>query len=539
MLRADFKAFLRSLIIVFLCCNAAIIVAFVWLLVAESGESSEAIFVALIAFFTLANLFFFFFLLYRASVFINARFAEPLGLFLNDMQDFYSLNKSHFHSWACRIIREPEELVETSRFFHNNIAKQIYDLQRVIGCDPLTKLKTSIVLSQDVEEYVNHVVAVVNINNFKEINSFYGVEIADKILCFVADVLRGYFRDESYRLYRIYADDFAVLWTCCTDRVLFVQRLEGFLDYLTKQEVLLDNYTSINIAATIGIAFSIDSAKYSAINAQMALHHAKEYKNPIVIYNRNLPILSTFKNNVQYSEIIFHAIKNDAVLPVYQKIIPINAANLPNNRTKFEALMRIKDKDGTIIPPGAFLSIAKRSSAYGKLSRMMIEKSFAFLSTREDLVFSVNLTLDDMLSSDFCVWFMNKIVHYNLENRVIVEITEQESITDFGSVNNFVTNIKELGVQIALDDFGSGYSNFSVLMQLQIDYLKLDGSLIKNIDKDNNAKIIVKTIVQFAKSLKIATVAEFVSTQEIYEVVKELGVDYAQGYFIGKPTEGI
>ena len=122
---------------------------------------------------------------------------------------------------------------------------------------------------------------------------------------------------------------------------------------------------------------------------------------------------------------------------------------------------------------------------------------------------------------------------------MVAEITEQDSVEDFESVNNFIAKIKDVGVKIALDDFGSGYSNFSILMKLQIDYLKIDGSLIKNIDKDKNAQIIVKTIVQFAQDLNIKTIAECVCSKEIFEVVKDMGIDYAQGYFVGKPDAEI
>ncbi|RAX53821.1 hypothetical protein CCY99_05410 [Helicobacter sp. 16-1353] len=455
------------------------------------------------------------------------------------MQNFYKTNKTHFTNWSQKIITSPKEVAEISRYFHNNIAKQIYDLNTCINCDPLTGLKTNIVLRQDLEEYSNHVIAVLNISNFKEINSFYGVELADQILCSVANILKNYFKDENYLLYRIHGDDFAILWPNCIDRSMFIHKLENFLNYLGKKEILIDGYTYINLTATIGIAFSYDSAKYSMVNAQMALHHAKEYKNPIVIYNRNLPILNTLKNNIQYTEIIYQALKSQEVVPFYQKIEGIQGYHDTKDKEKYEALMRIKDKEGHIIPPGLFLEISKRSSAYSKLSKLMIEKSFAYLSTRKNLTFSVNLALEDMLSSDFSIWFMDRIVHYNLEGRVVVEITEQESIEDFDSVSNFITNIKELGVQIALDDFGSGYSNFSILMQLQIDFLKIDGSLIKNIDKDKNAKIIVETIVRFAKLLKIYTIAEFVSSKEVYDVVKEMGMDYAQGYYISKPLQDI
>ncbi|MGX3012003.1 EAL domain-containing protein [Helicobacter sp. 23-1044] len=363
------------------------------------------------------------------------------------------------------------------------------------------------------------------------------MKLADDILYSVAQVLKSYFKNENYLLYRIHGDDFAILWTNCTDRAVFIQKLEGFLDYLGKKEILIDNYTYLNISATIGVAFSYESAKYSMVNAIMALHHAKEYRNPIVIYNRNLPILNVFKNNIQYTEIVYQALKNKDVIPYFQRIKGIQPHNANENHIKYEALMRIKDRDGRIVLPGLFLEVSKRSSSYSKLSRLMIESTFQRLAERKDCVFSINLALEDMNSTDFLMWFMERIVHYKIEGRVVAEITEQESVEEFESVNNFITNIRDIGVKIALDDFGSGYSNFSILMKLQIDYLKLDGSLISNIDKDKNAQIIVQTIVQFAKSLDIKTVAEFVSSEAIYNTIKDMGIDYAQGYFTGKPVE--
>lgn len=481
-----------------------------------------------------------FIVMYLSNKFIRNNMINALNDFYQDMQHFYKSNQDDFTSWSQKIITSPQEVVEISRYFHNNIAKKIYDLDYRINHDPLTGLRTYMTLRDDLAKYQNHVIAVINISNFREINSFYGLELADKILASVASILKNYFKGENYLLYRIAGDDFAILWVNYTDKSIFVKKLDDFLEYLGRKEILIDGYTYINLTATIGIAFSYDSAKYSMINALMALHHAKEYKNPIVIYNKHLPTLSVLKNNIQYTEIIYYALKNQDIIPFYQRIEAIqDSLTQKETKHKYEALMRIKDKDNHIVPPSLFLEIAKRSNAYLKLSKLMIEKSFAFLSTRDDLIFSVNLSLEDMSSPEFSVWFMDRIVRYNLEGRVVVEITEQESIENFDSVSSFVANVKELGVKIALDDFGSGYSNFSILMQLQIDYLKIDGSLIKNIDKDKNAKIIVETIVGFAKLLNIYTISEFVSSKEVYDVVKEIGVDYAQGYYVGKPLQNI
>lgn len=534
-IKADFTRFLFIPIFIFLLVNIGLLGVGTFCFTFTNKSNFAEVYIGILI---VINIVFFVVLWFLANKFIKNDILNATRLFYYDMQNFYKSNKVEFTSWSQQIITSPQDMVEISRYFHNNIARKIYDLYFKISSDTLTGLRTSIVLKQDLEEFPNHVIAILNLSNFKEINSFYGVELADKILCAVANILRNYFKDENYLLYRIHGDDFAILWTNCTDRSIFIKKLENFLDYLSKKEILIDSYTYINLTATIGIAFSYDSAKYSMVNASMALHHAKEYKNPIVIYNRNLPILNILKNNIQYTEIIYHALKNQDVIPYYQKIEGIQSY-LNDNMNKYEALMRIKDKEGHIILPGLFLEISKRSSAYSKLSRLMIEKSLAFLSMKNNLIFSINLALEDIMSPDFSIWFMDRIVHYNLEGRVVVEITEQESIEDFDSISSFITNIKELGVKIALDDFGSGYSNFSILMQLPIDYLKIDGSLIKNIDKDKNAKIIVETIVRFTKKLNIYTIAEFVASKEIYDVIKEMGIDYAQGYYVSKPLQEV
>lgn len=503
----------------------------------NSSHYSDVFISAYIIIIVLLDVVFFGLIAVISSKYIKNDILTSINDFFVDMRNFYENNKFGFQSWSQKIIKSPKEMQEVSVYFHNNIANQIYQLNHKITIDQLTGLRTSIILRQDLEQYPNHVIAVLNLSNFKEINSFYGVKLADDILCSVAQVLKSYFKNENYLLYRIHGDDFAILWANCTDRSIFIQKLEGFLDYLNRKEILIDNYTYLNISATIGVAFSYDSAKYSMVNATMALHHAKEYKNPIVVYNRNLPILNVFKNNIQYTEIVYQALKNKDVIPYFQKIQGIQPHNLNEDKVKYEALMRIQDREGRIILPGLFLEVSKRSSSYSKLSRLMIESTFMRLAEHKECIFSVNLALEDMNSTDFLMWFMERIVHYKVEGRVVAEITEQESVEDFDSVNNFITNIREIGVKIALDDFGSGYSNFSILMKLQIDYLKIDGSLIKNIDKDKNAKIIVQTIVQFAKALNIKTIAEFVSSEPIYNVIKEMGIDYAQGYFIGKPTD--
>jgi EAL domain-containing protein (putative c-di-GMP-specific phosphodiesterase class I) len=128
---------------------------------------------------------------------------------------------------------------------------------------------------------------------------------------------------------------------------------------------------------------------------------------------------------------------------------------------------------------------------------------------------------------------------YKIGSRAVFEIVESESIENFEEVEDFIVQVKSYGCKVAIDDFGTGYSNFEYLMKLKADYIKIDGSMIKDIDTSLNAQIVVSTIVSFAKKMGIKTIAEFVENESILNKVKELGVDYSQGYYFSQPKRDI
>jgi len=164
----------------------------------------------------------------------------------------------------------------------------------------------------------------------------------------------------------------------------------------------------------------------------------------------------------------------------------------------------------------------------------MIKKSFdTFKDT--DLEFSVNLTIEDILNKDIKLYIFAMLKEYNIGKRVVFEIVESESIVNFQEVIEFIQKSKSYGCKIAIDDFGTGYSNFEYLLKLKADFIKIDGSMIKNIDTDLDAQTVVSTIVDFAKKMKIKTIAEFVENESIYNTVKALGIDYSQGYYFSEP----
>jgi len=166
----------------------------------------------------------------------------------------------------------------------------------------------------------------------------------------------------------------------------------------------------------------------------------------------------------------------------------------------------------------------------------MIQKSCHYFE-HLDCDFSVNLSVEDILNSDVARYIKKTIEEYNVTHKIIFEILESEGIENYEEISDFIKEMKALGCRIAIDDFGSGYSNFEHLLKLNIDYIKIDGSLIKNLETDTNAQVIVETIVNFAKKLNILTVAEFVHNEAVSIKVKELQVDRTQGFFLAEPQE--
>jgi EAL domain-containing protein (putative c-di-GMP-specific phosphodiesterase class I) len=166
----------------------------------------------------------------------------------------------------------------------------------------------------------------------------------------------------------------------------------------------------------------------------------------------------------------------------------------------------------------------------------VIEKTFEKFKN-EDKRFSINLTADDIINEDTVNLINKKLSECKDPTQVVFELVESDDLSELSEIEEFITNIKKIGAKIAIDDFGTGYSNFSYMIRIKPDFLKIDGSLITNINSDENAYKIVQTIVSFCKKLNIKTIAEFVHSEEIFEICKNLGIDEFQGYYFSEPKE--
>lgn len=265
----------------------------------------------------------------------------------------------------------------------------------------------------------------------------------------------------------------------------------------------------------------------------MSLKSAKQAKMDFIVYEEGkISETKAYKNNILWTKVIKNALKKDTVVPYYQPII--------NNKTgkveKYEALMRIMH-GSKLITPYFFMDIAKRTKYYPHLTGSVVKKKSFDLFSKTRNILSINLSVEDIANKETLENIYEYLEAYMIGNRVTFEIVESEGIENYEEVESFIRKVKEMGCSVAIDDFGSGYSNFEYLMKLKADYIKIDGSIISKICEDESALSVTEAIVSFAKKNGMLTVAEFVSNETIQSKIIEIGVDYSQGYlFFGKPA---
>ena len=420
------------------------------------------------------------------------------------------------------------------KLYQNNLEEKVQEqtkeLYKQLYFDGLTSLENRNALLKVIEEEKTFGLMLIDINNFSALNDIYGSDVGDNILKSVSNLLIDLAIDQ-YRVFRVGGDQFAFL-DMNNDHLNFTQNV--VTDILNKIEnttiTTEDEMIKINIAVTVSVVSNCEVAKMFK-NAQIALHYAKKTNQYIIFYSDELNLDKHYKKELDAVVMVKNALTEDRLIPVFQKIEKYE------EHETYECLVRIKE-DEKLISPFVFLDAIKRTKYYTELTKVMIKKSFEkFQGTKTN--FSINLSFED-ISNKYLVNFLEEMLKQtNIASQLILEILESESIDNFKFIKIFTKKMQNLGVRISIDDFGSGYSNFSRILELNPDIIKIDGSLIKNIHEDKKSFIIVKTIINFAQELGIDTVVEFVHNKEVLEKTKELDVTGYQGYFIAEPMENI
>ena len=376
---------------------------------------------------------------------------------------------------------------------------------------------------------------LVDILYMKDLNAIYDFKNGDFIIRQLDSILKTSIkelirqelkRNISVNIKNTHADVFEIylLDDLSIQEIVIVKNII-YESIVSNNFKLLDNHGTINIDITIGCAKSED--QHIKIYAEKALYNAKLNFIHYMYYDSFL-----YKNesiNENLLDVLNYSIENNLVEPYFQAIMD----NKTNKIVKYEALMRIFDREGRMLMPNNFIYKAKKCRLYNKLMEILIDKIIVYI-LKYKIHISINLDYTDILNPQIKKALVNKIRDNNIGEYLTIEILESEKVSSFDTVNEFINDVKQFGVKIAIDDFGTGFSNYENILNLNIDYIKIDGSLIRKINEVIYLNLI-KSIVLFSKQQNIKVVAEFVSDLKILRYVKNIEIDYSQGYYIGKP----
>jgi len=406
-------------------------------------------------------------------------------------------------------------------------------------------IKEFIALRKDITNYISaenlindklklqkskYLLTLVKIDNFSDIKLIYEEDILlklkNRLLKKVKNLLKNHF--SSIEEYWVKDDIFGLLI-----EKFDTKNLEEIMNVISNKvnnyPILIDD---LEYYPFIRISFSYEGDLYN--NTLHGLEELSFSEEKVICANgltdkKKQEVMK----NMEMLKTIEYAIQNNKVISLFQPIID----NITQKPIKYESLVRIIDKNEKILSPFFFLDIAKKAGIYSHITQKVLENSFKVYKEK-NIPISINLSPSDIVRNTIKEKIISLLKKYKpAKGMITFELLEDEIIKFPNIIKEFINEVKSLNVEIAIDDFGEGYSNFTRVADLQADWIKIDGSLIKEINKDHIRQNIVQAIVNFAKKENKKTVAEFVENKEIYEILQKLGVDYSQGYYFNKPLD--
>ncbi|NWF66880.1 MAG: EAL domain-containing protein [Campylobacterales bacterium] len=444
------------------------------------------------------------------------------------------LNTQHLLNTLQRVIQilnERKENNEYRNYLEQMVEEKTEKLKQKLVVDDLTGLRNSLSLKQELEKLDEAIVLLINLDSFKHINTTYGYYFGNKILKVVAkklDEILDKCENKNAKLFRFMSDEFIFL----CDESKSIDDLKEFInvlqDSIFNQEIVVDDI-ELNISAS----FVIVEGKASQLlqQAEIAMFESKNIgKNRVTVFTEDMETTLKQKQNIFWMNKVRYALKNNCLLPFFQPILD----NVTMKIEKYESLARIIE-DNNVVVPSYFIEPARLVGLLPNITQSLLKYCFELFS-KNHLSFTVNISGDDFKNNSLLYILTNYPTIYNLDpSRVTLEVLEDISVYGSNEILEQLKYFKSLGYKIALDDFGAENANFSRILDLDADCIKIDGQFIKNIHIDKKSYLITESIVSLAKKMNIKTVAEFVHSKEVFDVVRELGIDYSQGYYISEP----
>lgn len=391
------------------------------------------------------------------------------------------------------------------------------------------------------------VLLFIDIDGFRLINDTYGHGTGDIVLQRIAEIIRSTSSSREKRcthsdedkplVGRLGGNEFAVFLPACNenDGMEVAEEIRKMLEKHRFVEI------SSHLTASIGMAlFPKDgnTVKELVTKADASLSYAKELGgNRIHTYHGEDLVLEKIHTRMEWKGKIQKAIQEERLEPWFQPILDLK----DNQIHHFESLARMRSTNGEIIYPSSFIDTAEVFALITDIDRIIIKKvilhQLCLCKGGKSLVHSINLSILDLEDKKFLQFLRTEISRNSIDpKRLIFEITETAAVRNLDMAVNFIRELRAMGCSFSLDDFGAGFTSFRYLKEMAVDYIKIDGSFIRKLAENKHDRLFVKAIADVAKGMGVKTVAEFVENKETVEIIREYGIDYAQGYYIGKPS---
>lgn len=447
----------------------------------------------------------------------------------NVFQDLYKIEDENRELLNYVLRKQTETITSMNQELLEQILKQQKVMAEQVKIDPQSRMYNTIKYKSDRNELGLDKLCLVQVENVDTLYRYMGqseyVRLLRKTIWRIRDYVRKSGLDKILHFYAVNESTFAVASSSIVKESVFVEAIDQL--YKKYQFIKID---SLNISI-INRFVIIMYEKKMLENALYTLQVSKESQSHYIVWNKDNNKMISTGAELKMLNVIRWALESDGVVPYYQGIHD----NDSNKISKYEALMRLRDEDGKIYSPFEFMDIAKKYHLYSKISREMINRVFQEFENGNVEV-SINLSAYDVESDDFNRWLFEKLEHMKNPERFIFEILEDENFGSLTVLDNFIKKIRTYGVKIAVDDFGSGYSNLMKIARISPDYIKIDGDIVKEVPNDKNNKVILEVIVYLAEQLGSRLVAEFVENEQIQSEIVKMGVKYSQGYYFSRPA---
>ncbi|GIT99466.1 EAL domain-containing protein [Sulfurovum sp. TSL1] len=458
---------------------------------------------------------------------------ETQALLVLDLSKSYGEHLNKFNSPLMTVVWMMQIFLLLSMFLLVFLAYRYYKIRKELIIDDLTSVYKKQYLQEFFEKnrLDDYNVMLLDIDEFKRVNQKFGYQFGDIILTEFTKTLLSTLSPGAI-LVRTGGAEFLVVSP--KSEATVEKQAQKTFDKLKEKKYLIGNdiqYLTVSMSAMSIPEKSTSVQNIERLLDEKLLEVKSNGKNALAILSKE-ELSGINYSNVDY---IKEALEEERLICLYQPIYETQTKKIK----KYEALVRLIDKEDPkkLIIPLHFMKLVKGTSQYIKMSKLVFRDVFQTLKRYEDVEISVNVDLDDLDNADMMNLITHNLYeHRTIANRLTFEILEDHEVKDHGKVMFHLQQLKAFGSKIALDDFGSGYASYSYLIKLNIDILKIDGSIIKELEhRPDHAKTVISSIRGLAESFQYDLVAEFVADEYIYNIIKDLGIQYAQGYYLGEP----